>query len=67
MAAASRSKTPERGGNDGRMENEENPKAVSLVSHRPWKSLRDFHISTAPTAVPSSLKTKTERSSPATD
>ena len=30
------------------VENEENQNQVSLVSHRPWKSLRDFHIPTAP-------------------
>ena len=28
---------------------EENQQQVSLSAHRPWKSLRDFHIPTAPT------------------
>ena len=41
----------ERRGNDGRMENEEIPNPVFLAFHRPWKSLRDSHISTAPTTV----------------
>jgi hypothetical protein len=36
-------------GNAGLMDNEENHKQVSLVIHSPWKSLRDSHISTAPT------------------
>lgn len=36
-------------GNAGLMDNEENQKQVSLVTHSPWKSLRDSHISTAPT------------------
>jgi hypothetical protein len=36
------------------VESEENQTTVSLSSHSPWKSLnRDFHIPTAPTAVPS--------------
>jgi hypothetical protein len=30
------------------VENEENQAQVSLVSHSPWKSLRDSHIPTAP-------------------
>ena len=30
------------------MENKENHNQVSLVSHRPWKSLCDSHIPTAP-------------------
>ena len=34
------------------MDNEENQKQVSLVAHSSWKSLRDSHISTAPTAFP---------------
>src|ERR1700736_2636702 len=37
-------------GNDGRVENEENRTQVSLLSHSPWKSLRDSHIPTAPAA-----------------
>jgi hypothetical protein len=37
-------------GNAGLMDNEENQRQVSLVVHSPWKSLRDSHISTAPTA-----------------
>ena len=35
-------------GNDGRVENEENRTQVSLLSHSPWKSLRDSHIPTVP-------------------
>jgi len=31
--------------------NEENQKQASLVSHRPWKSLRDSHIPTASTTT----------------
>lgn len=34
------------------MEIEENQKTVSLASHRPWKSLRDSHISTASATSP---------------
>ena len=34
------------------MENEENQRQVSLVSHSPWKSPeRDFHIPTAPATI----------------
>ena len=33
------------------MENAENQKQVSLVSHSPWKSLRDSHIPTAATTT----------------
>jgi hypothetical protein len=42
MIAEFKTQTPERGGNDGRMESEENHKTVSLPSHRPWKSLTRF-------------------------
>ena len=41
--------TTEGRGNAGLMDNEENQRQVSLVVHSPWKSLRDSHISTAPT------------------
>jgi len=34
------------------VEIEENQKTVSLASHRPWKSLRDSHISTASATSP---------------
>ena len=33
------------------VENEENQNQVSLVFHRPWKSLRDSHIPTTPTTI----------------
>ena len=39
------------------MGNEENQKRVSLVSQRPWKSLRDSHIPTAPTTIVSPFQT----------
>ncbi len=54
---------PERRGNDGRMESEENQKQVSLTFHRPWKSLLRFpHFHRADYGS-SSLKNKKERSS----
>ncbi len=31
---------------------EENQQQVSLSAHRPWKSLRDSHIPTAPMTIP---------------
>jgi hypothetical protein len=45
-------KTGERRGNDGPWKTKENQDQVSLGFPRPWKSLRDFHIPTAPTARP---------------
>ena len=33
------------------VENEENQNQVSLVFHRPWKSLRDSHIPTTQTTI----------------
>ena len=33
------------------VENDENQNQVSLVFHRPWKSLRDSHIPTTPTTI----------------
>ena len=63
VIATPRNKTPERGGNDGRMERGENQKQVSLPYHRPWKSLLRFPPSHRPAAVPSLSKPKTERSS----
>jgi hypothetical protein len=38
---------------------EENQQQVSLSAHRPWKSLRDSHIPTAPTTQWKSGKPKT--------
>ena len=55
-------------GNAGQVENEENQNQVSLVFHRPWKSLRDSHIPTTPTTilpVPKS-KPKNQKGAPAT-
>ena len=43
------------------MEALENRKAVSHRSHRPWKSLRDFHI---PTATNASTYLETYRKEP---
>jgi len=37
---------------------EENQRQVSLRAHRPWKSLRDSHIPTAPTKQGKSGKPK---------
>jgi hypothetical protein len=46
--------------------NEENQNQVSLLSHRPWKSLRDSHIPTAPMMVPCENRTeKPKERSPA--
>jgi len=56
--------TPERRGNDGRMESMENQKTVFHPSHRPWKSLLRFPHSHRAYGFPLSLKTKPERSSP---
>ena len=40
------------------VENEKNQNPVSLVSPRPWKSLRDFHIPTAPAIARSLIPPK---------
>ena len=42
---------------------EENQQQVSLSAHRPWKSLRDSHIPTAPTTQSYS----TQKGGPAAD
>ena len=48
------------------MGREENQNQVSLSSHRPWKSLRDSHIPTAPTTNPLS-QNQPKKGGPAAD
>jgi len=40
------------------------PKAVSLSSHRPWKSPGDSHIPTASTTIPSSIDPNPKKGTP---
>jgi hypothetical protein len=54
-------KNGERRGNAAPWKTRENQTQVSLVFPRPWKSLRDFHIPTAPmTMLPFRTKTHSQ-------